>query len=100
MGPDPKDDRDLLAAAAIEAGKIAPASREFHIAACQANGLEKFTAMLGEMPQIVGAAKQRTADPKGGQALNADETFVAEKFGWDTETAKEVFGAAKTDGKD
>ncbi|SFQ14295.1 Mu-like prophage I protein [Roseivivax halotolerans] len=81
--------------AAIEAGKVAPASRDFHIAACQANGLEKFTAMVGEMPEIVGAAKPRKKDPAGGTALNADETAIAAAFGWDDETARSAFSDAK-----
>jgi phage I-like protein len=55
---------------AIAAGKIAPSSRDYHIAACQAqDGLKNFTAMVDASPEI--AANTAMDDKKPGAATTA-----------------------------
>lgn len=71
---------------AVAAGKVAPASKDYHLAACrQDGGLERFTAMVGGAPSLVGTAGQGvTAAPPAGQtqtALNAEERAVADALG-------------------
>lgn len=58
--------------AAIAAGKVAPASREYHVATCKAVGIEKFQAMVGAMPAIA-ARGEPTPKPAGGTAKLTDE---------------------------
>lgn len=74
--------------AAIEAGKITPAARAYHVASCQANGLETFQAMVAEMPAIAGAAKanpggKKTATGKdaGAHGLSEIELATARQLG-------------------
>lgn len=69
--------------AATEAGKIAPASRDYHIAACrQEGGLERFQTMVDAAAPIVGPARLK-AKPEAdmGTALNSEETYMAEQMG-------------------
>lgn len=58
--------------AAIAAGKVAPASKEYHVATCRAVGLEKFQAMVGAMPAIA-ARGEPSVKPAGGTATLTDE---------------------------
>jgi phage I-like protein len=69
--------------AAIAAGKVAPASRDYHVAACrQDGGLERFQAMVGSAPAIVGAADTTKPTPGATDvALNAEERAVADQLG-------------------
>lgn len=80
--------------AAIVAGKIAPASREYHLAACHAEGgLARFEAAMAATPSITGKSPLDGAKP--GEALNsaltADELAVCQMFNTDPA----AFAAAK-----
>lgn len=65
--------------AAVQAGKIAPASRDYHIAACRAaGGIEEFQKMVGATPEI-GGDVDLPDDPgkaTGASALSAEELAV------------------------
>ncbi|WP_062560606.1 phage protease [Paracoccus aminovorans] len=78
--------------AAIAAGKIAPASRDYHLATCRAEGgLERFQAFVAAQPVI---AAPSNLDKKPGTqpgALGADELAVCRQFGM----SPEEFAAAR-----
>lgn len=80
--------------AAVAAGKIAPVSKDYHLASCRAEGgLERFRAMVEATPAF--GIAQPKADPKGatpgkGQ-LNADELAVCRQMGM----SPEDFAAAR-----
>lgn len=62
--------------AAVVAGKIAPASKDYHIASCQAEGgLERFSKMVGAAPVIAGDSK---LDGKDANATNTTKLSVEE----------------------
>lgn len=91
-------DAEILASvdAAIAAGKVAPASKDFHVAACRAEGgFDRFKAYIGNAPVIAppsgldGQTPDAPAENAGG--LNADELAVCRMFGTDPTT----FAAAK-----
>ncbi|MGR3501600.1 phage protease [Pseudaestuariivita sp.] len=72
--------------AAIEAGKVAPADRDFYVSACNTEGgLEKFrSAMEGRKPIVT------PADPKKpaldvASALNSQEHYAAQQLGMSVE---------------
>jgi len=69
---------------AVAAGKIAPASKEFHLAACRAEGgLERFREMITASPVIAAPTPPR-ADPTapGGQPrLEADVLAMCRAWG-------------------
>lgn len=68
--------------AAIEAGKIAPSSRDFHVAACKASGVEAFNSMIEGLPKIGGKTDLDGKQPgKTGTALNAEEKAAADALG-------------------
>lgn len=70
--------------AAIEAGKIAPASRDYHLATCRAteDGLERFRAFAKAAPVIADTTKLDGKQPdKTATALNAEELAAAEALG-------------------
>ncbi len=79
--------------AAIEAGKIAPASRDYHVAACRAEGgLDRFTAAMGVTPAIgKGSDLDKKKPGKDAKALTAEEVAVCHQFGM----TEEEFIAAK-----
>jgi len=83
-----RTDAEIEAAvdAATEAGKIAPASRDYHIAACrQEGGLERFQKMVDAAPEIAGKADLK-GKPKGeATALNSEEQIVCDQMGISTE---------------
>lgn len=80
--------------AAIAAGKVAPASRDYHVAACRAEGgLDRFAAAMGVTPVIAKASGLDDKKPGDGtQALSADEIAVCSMFGTDPK----VFAEAKS----
>lgn len=56
--------------AAIEAGKVAPASKDYHLATCrQEGGLERFKTFAASAPQVV-----NTDAGKGGQKPDGEKT--------------------------
>jgi phage I-like protein len=61
--------------AAVTAGKVAPASRDYHLAACrQDGGLERFTAMVAASPVIAGASGLDGRQPEEkALALNVEQ---------------------------
>lgn len=70
---------------AVAAGKVAPASKDYHLAACrQVGGLDRFVAMVGGAPSLVGVAGQgATAGVPAAiaaTALNAEEQAVAKQL--------------------
>jgi len=67
--------------AAVEAGKIAPASKEYHLASCRAEGgLDRFRALVQASPVIAAPAPAK-ADPATPAALSADELAVCRQLG-------------------
>ncbi len=63
---------------AIEAGKIAPASRDYHLAACQEEGgLDRFNSMVEASPVIAGDTKLDGKDPKKGNAALSEIELAA-----------------------
>jgi phage I-like protein len=79
--------------AAIEAGKVAPASKEYHLASCRAEGgLERFRAMVAASPEIAGNSQlDRKKPAEGAGALTADELAVCRQMDMDPKD----FAAAK-----
>ncbi|MCW9041736.1 MAG: phage protease [Pseudopelagicola sp.] len=79
---------------AIEAGKIAPASRDYHLAACrEEGGLDRFKAMVDASPVIADKSGLDQKDPtKKTATLSADEEAVCQQMGI---TAEEFLAAKK-----
>lgn len=72
---------------AITAGKIAPASRDYHLATCRAEGgLERFQAFVAAQP-VIAAPSDLDKRAPGTQpgALNADELAVCRQLGMSPE---------------
>jgi phage I-like protein len=69
--------------AALAAGKITPATKEYHVAQCrQEGGLERFKAFVGAAPVVADASNLDRKDPSSTDtALNAEQIKVAEMFG-------------------
>jgi len=77
-------DTDIEAAvdAATEAGKISPASRDYHIAACrQEGGLERFTKMVDAAPEIAGKSDVKGKPAGEATALNSEEQLICDQMG-------------------
>lgn len=80
--------------AATAAGQVAPASRDYHLASCRAEGgLERFRAFTTTAPAIVTpAAVNAQLTGPAAPALTAEELAVCRLFG----TTPTAFAAAKT----
>lgn len=65
--------------AAVEAGKVAPASRDYHVAACRdEGGLERFQKMVDASPEIAGKTGLDAGNPKApNKATLSDEEQAA-----------------------
>lgn len=77
--------------AAVEAGKIAPSSRDYHTAACRSEGgLANFQAMVEASPVIAAKTDLDNRDPdKGATALSSEEIAACRALGMsETEFAK------------
>lgn len=77
--------------AAIEAGKIAPASRGYHLATCRTDGgLEQFAAYIKAAPVIVSdKSAPKDADPKTqSDQLTGDELAMCRAWGMDPKDFK------------
>lgn len=74
---------------AIKDGKVAPSSKDYHLAACkQDGGLEAFKAMVAASPSINDGGKDTTKNPEGGQiALNKDQRKILQGLGHDPDDA-------------
>jgi hypothetical protein len=72
-----RQEAEIVAAvdAAVTAGKVAPASKDYHLAACrQEGGLERFTAMIKAAPVIAPASGLDGKTPKAADlALNTEQ---------------------------
>ena len=83
---------EIAVNAAIEAGKIAPSSKEYHIAACRAEGgLEQFEQFVESAPVIANPSGLDDNPPNAGVALNAEEKQAADLMG----ISHEEFAKAK-----
>lgn len=84
---------DLEINAAMEAGKITPATRDFYVANCHTEGgLERFKAFCAQAPVIGGTETNLgTQDPDtGDKALNEAEAHVAKQLGITVDEMKEL----------
>lgn len=79
-------------AAAMKAGKITPATKDFYVAMCkQEGGLESFRKFVAAAPVIGDPAKISPVVPEGAdKALNAEELAVAKAMGIDPEAVKKT----------
>jgi len=70
--------------AAVQAGKITPAGRDFYLAACRAEGgLERFRAFVASAPEMGGRAGGLDKAPgKGAGVLTEDEKAACRAVGW------------------
>ena len=67
---------------ALQAGKITPATREYHKAQCQAEGgLERFKTFVAAAPVVGGGSGIKGDPPPTDQALNAEEKGISSMFG-------------------
>ena len=75
--------------AALVAGKITPATKEYHVAQCrQEGGLERFKGFVAAAPVIAGVSNLDGKKPETDQALNAEELRFAAMFGNSAEDIK------------
>lgn len=81
--------------AALAAGKITPATKEYYIAQCrQEGGLDRFKDFVKVAPAVAGASGLDRKDPnKGDLALNSESQKVADMFGNSAEDIKKYGGA-------
>ncbi len=82
--------------AALAAGKITPATADYHRANCRREGgLEQFKAFVAAAPVIGGPSglDGKEADQGQGTALNADQAKIAAMFGNSVEDLKK-YGSA------
>ena len=81
---------------ALEAGKITPATADYHRAQCKAEGgLERFKKYVEAAPAIVAnSGLDGKGKPGGdaGKALNADEARIAAMFGNTAEDLQKYAG--------
>lgn len=84
-----RKDAEIAAAvdAAVERGKIAPASKDYHMAACrQEGGLEAFNKMIGSAPEIAPKSGLDQKSPgKTKPALSGEEQAMCRALGMDEE---------------
>jgi phage I-like protein len=68
---------------ALKAGKITPATQEYHVAQChQEGGLERFRAFVAAAPTVAGDSNLATKKPgETDTALNAEQAQMAAMFG-------------------
>jgi len=80
--------------AALKAGKITPATKDYHIASCRAEGgLERFKAFVAAAPAIAGDSNLDDKDPsKTTTALNAEEQKICDMMGLSVEDYKKANG--------
>ncbi len=96
-GRDAEIEREIVAA--IAAGKITPASRDFYVATCRAeNGLASFRSFVAAQPSVfkTSGLDNRDADKKAANvALNSEQDMIAAMMGVDkTELAKHLAAQA------
>jgi phage I-like protein len=75
--------------AALAAGKITPATRDYYSAMCrQQNGLDEFKKFVTAAPVIGDPSTLAAKPPVTATALNADQAKIAEMFGNSAEDLK------------
>ena len=82
---------------ALEAGKITPATADYHRAQCKAEGgLERFRKYAAAAPEVAANSGLDNKSPGGDKAtaLNADEKRIAEMFGNSAEELAKTAAAA------
>jgi len=89
---------------AVEAGKIAPASKEYYATTCNSEeALKAFEDnILGKAPVVVTNSEETPdgePDKKSDTELNAEEKDVATALGLNSEEALEYFGKVKKEQK-
>jgi len=68
--------------AALQAGKITPATKDYHVAQCrQEGGLERFKAFVATAPKVADATDLDKRKPEHGTALNAEEKAICSQLG-------------------
>ena len=82
---------DTALNAALEAGKITPATVDYHRASCaDAEGLERFRAFVGAAPVIGGDTDLERRQPESGQALNTEQREAARLLGMSEESYRQA----------
>jgi len=73
--------------AALEAGKIAPASKDFYVAMCRnEGGLDQFNEFVKTAPVVAAPSNLDEKKPNGdGKSLNAEEQEICTSLGISTE---------------
>lgn len=70
--------------AAVAAGRVAPSSRDYHLATCrQDGGLDRFKAFVAAQPALVQPAAAAAVTTGSDAALTEDELAVCRMFGTD-----------------
>jgi phage I-like protein len=78
--------------AAVVAGKITPATKDYHIANCKTGGLAGFKAYVAATPSLTGVSVLDKKEPGGSaSALTADEIAVCRNLGM----SEEAYAKAK-----
>ena len=92
IGADLEKEIEAEVAAALEAKKIAPASKDYYTAMCQTeDGLDKFREFVKGAPEIVPNSGLDGRSPEGGAGgLSPDELAVCSKMGLDPEEYKKT----------
>lgn len=93
-------DAEITAAVdqAIADGKVAPSSKEFHLAACRAEGgFDRFKSYIGTAPKIVAPSGIDGKSPTDKQpdALSAEELAVCHQMGMTPEDFRAARAAEK-----
>ena len=85
---------DVAINAALQAGKITPATKDYHVAMCQQDGgLDRFKKFVESAPVIAGDSNMAGKPKDETQiALNAEQAKIAEIFGNSVEDLKK-YGA-------
>lgn len=87
---------DAAIKGALEAGKITPATEEYHRAACSdAEGLARFQKFVGAAPAVGDESNLGQRKPENDTALNAEELHVCEVSGIDPKAFAERKAAMK-----
>ncbi len=74
--------------AALKAGKITPATKDYHVAMCRQGGLDEFRKFVAAAPVVGDPASFDDANLDKGKALNAEEQQIAAAFGNSAEDLK------------
>jgi phage I-like protein len=82
---------------AVAAGKIAPASKDYHLASCRAEGgLARFQAMVASAPALLGGDKVAPKAKAGTDtALDADQLAMCRAMGMDPKDFAAELAAGK-----